>query len=325
MEDYAIGYDVGGTRLKVGIVDAHGMLKETFAVPSRANEGAQQLFDTIVEFTEKQIAEKGRPTGIGLSLSGGVDPEKGVVLLPGKFKNLEGFPIVPMLREKFNIPVICNNDGRLAMYAAKHGGYAEDVDWAVVLTIGTGIGSGVMINGNIDEDPHFQFGTQIGHMVMQQSSQSLCLTGNYGTCETLCSATALALMARETIQRGVPSILEDQYFSNPHSIDFKAVVDAVRAGDQLCIDVFEQWIENVAVMLINTVHAYEPQRIILSGGATLAADLFIDKLRTKVSERIFRFPSGTIDIVVAKHQEYAGVVGAVAYLQAYLQKQAAAV
>ncbi len=321
MKDYIISFDVGGTRLKTGILSVDGQLIQSSVINGSAIEGADVLYTQLSGFVERTIKQRGNPIGIGLSLSGGVDPELGVVLLPGKYKELEGYPIVPKLREQFNLPVFANNDGRLAMYAARYFGKAKNIDWAVVLTIGTGIGSGVLINGEIFEDPHLQFGTQIGHVILDKSSDELCLTGNFGTGETKCSATALAIQVRNAIQRGLPSILSNTYFEDPFNIDFKTVVEACRKGDAVCLNELNTWINNLAILLINTVHSYTPKRIILSGGATLASDIFIDRLTEIVNTQVFRYSKGNpIEIVIEDEQEYTGVKGAAAYLLKRLKK-----
>jgi len=315
MENYIISFDVGGTRLKTGILTVDGQLIESSAIIRSANEGAEVLYTQLSGFIKQTIKQRGKPIGIGLSLSGGVDPELGVVLLPGKYKGLEGHLIVPKLREQFNLPVFANNDGRLAMYASRYYGKAKDVDWAVVLTIGTGIGSGVLINGEIFEDSHLQFGTQIGHVIIDKSSDNLCLTGNFGTGESMCSATALAIQVRNAIQRGLPSILSDTYFENPFRIDFKAIITACKKGDTLCLNELNTWTNNLAILLINTVHVYAPKRIILSGGATLASDMFLDKLKEIVNKQVFYYSKGNpIEIVIEDDQEYTGVKGASAYV-----------
>jgi len=321
MAGYIIAFDVGGTRLKTGILSEDGQLLECTAIHSDTQKGAAFLEAQLAAFTEATMVKRGKPMGIGLSLSGGVDPEFGVVLLPGKYKDLEGYPLVPKLRERFHVPVFANNDGRLAMYAARYFGKAREVDWAVVLTIGTGIGSGVLLNGTIMEDPHFQFGTQLGHLVQDTTSKDFCLTGNFGTGESQCSATALALRVRSAIQRGVPSLLSGPYFENPLQVDFEAVIQACKKGDRVCLRELDGWIANLAVLVINSVHAYAPQRVILSGGATLASHMFLDKLTTMVNRHVFHVLRGkAIAIVVEEDQEYTGVKGAAAYLLKRLKK-----
>ncbi len=319
MEDYVIACDVGGTRIKAGIVTGDGKLLQKEEVQAHAHLGAEAMATALKELIKKRISTppvEGRCLGIGLGLTGPVDPNKGVVLLPGKFKGLEGFPLVPMLREAFKLPVFAENDGRLAAYAEKYYGGAQNVDWAVVVTLGTGVGSGVIIDGKIPVDTHLNFGIQLGHLIIDASSNNYCLTGNYGTGETLCSATALANQVRTAIQRGIPSSLSDLYFENPLRIGFKEIADACRKGDALCLREMNTWKEHLTVLLVNATHAYSPQKIILSGGATLASDLFLADVQKQLNERVFRYPkSAGVPIEISSIKEYAGVYGAAAMLK----------
>lgn len=313
MKDYILAFDIGGTRIKYGKVAVSGELLEPEVVSSQPNDGVDLLYDGLSDIIKNCIQSNGKPLAIGLALSGGIDPNIGVVLLPGKIKSLEGFPIVRLLKERFGMPIYSDNDGRLAAYAEKYFGAAQNEKWATVITIGTGIGSGTIIDGQIIHDDRFQFGTQLGHIIMDKSSNQVCLTGNVGTGEVYCSSTSLAIQVRNAIQRGIPSVLTDEYFKDPLSIDFQKVTEACRRNDPLCLRELDLWIDSLSVLLINAVHAYSPNIIILSGGATLASDLFLEKVREIVNRQVFRFPVGDpVRIVISKIQEHSGVMGAAA-------------
>jgi len=316
MEDYIMTLDVGGTRIKYGAVTAGGKILRSASTPSMSQDGPEKLLGRIQDCIGETTTEmSATPLGIGLGLSGGIDPERGVVLLPGKFKSLEGFPLVPKLRQQYGIPVWADNDGRLAAYAEKHFGAARGQDWAVVFTLGTGVCSGVILDGCILVDTYFMAGTQIGHLIIDKSDDRTCLTGNPGTGEILCSSTALALQVRSAIQRGIPSMLTEAYFDNPASIDFHRVTEACRAGDSLCQQELRVWMRNLATMLINAVHCYGSTRIILCGGATHAADLYLDTVTELVNARLFRYPSDRrVEIVISDLRDYAGMLGAAAMM-----------
>ena len=178
MSGYLIGIDWGGTRLKFGAVGGDGSFLTRQTYDSREVSGTDETFKRLLSITEKMIKEIGRPpAGIGIGLTGPVDPDLGVVLLPGKIKDLQGYPIVPNMRCHLGVPVWAANDGIVSIYAEKHLGHARNKEWAVSLTIGTGIGSGVMLDRKILQDPHFMFGLQIGHLVIDSSDDQLCLTG----------------------------------------------------------------------------------------------------------------------------------------------------
>jgi glucokinase len=314
MSGYFLGVDWGGTRIKLGAVSADGRMISADVFETPVTETVEQTFQTMVSRLRLIAKPQQEQTllGIGLALTGPTDPDRGTVLLPGKIRGLEGFPIVPRLRQDFSANVWAENDGMAAMYAEKHAGLARDKNWAVVLTIGTGIGSGVMVDRKILQDPHFMFGSQAGHLVMDFSNDQLCLTGARGTGEILCSATALALAVRSGLQRGIPSTLTDRYWQNPHSIDFRTVIEGgVAKDDRLSLDELRRWTTRLGWLLVNVVHAYSPEIIILAGGATAAHPYFLGQLRDHVARNIFRYPVGeTVPICISELGDNMGVIGA---------------
>ncbi len=208
------------------------------------------------------------------------------------------------------------------MYAESRYGLARDYKWAVSITIGTGVGSGVMLDGKILHDPHLQFGTQMSHIVQHADGGRLCITGARGTAEMTCSATALMMAVREGLQRGIPSTLSDDYFNDPAAVDFKAVIQAVEAGDALCIDELQHWTTNLGWLLVSTVHVYAPELIILSGGATHAAAHFLKQLQAHVNKHVFRYPTTEpVPIVVSQLSDHMGVLGTAARAWEHLDTQ----
>jgi glucokinase len=310
--DYVIGFDVGGTRLKTGGVTRRGKMFSPGVSPSGYTLGPKSLMAAVHEEIDRISDElEERPQAIALGFSGAVDPDRGVVFLPGKMKGLEGYPIVTRLRKSTKLPVTADNDGRISILAEAAYGQARDCAWAMTITIGTGVGSGVMLDGKILRDPHLQFGTQMSHIVMQAGGGRLCITGARGTGEMLCSATALAMAVRDGLQRGIPSVLSDGYFDDPTSVDFKAVMQAVGEKDRLCKDELARWTENLGWLLVSAVHVYAPERIILSGGATNGAKFFLPQLKRHVNAHLFRYPPGEpVPIVVSRLRDHAGVLGA---------------
>lgn len=322
-EPYYLGIDWGGTNIKLGAVtaDGHFLVEDSFDSPQQ--DEISKVVGGLLDKLDSLVRGIGRsPVSIGIGLTGPVDPEHGVVLLPGKVKGLEGYPIVDEIKARFGVPVRAQNDGILSIIAEKHAGKARDVDWAVTITIGTGIGSGVMLDGRILDDPHFMFGGQLGHLVMNMADEHLCLTGARGTGEMMCSATALALAVRSGLQRGIPSSLSEKYFANAHSIDFRTVIDeGVAIGDPLCIDEFRIWKRNLGWLLVNAVHAYSPQIIVLCGGATLAAEYFLAEVQEHVNQHIFRHPrGGGVPVVVSDIASHAGVLGAAMMMKSHFGK-----
>lgn len=312
MKDFVIGFDVGGTRLKSGAVTRDGRLLAEHIAPSGANRGPEALLRALAAEVRRIARAAGRPRAIGVGLPGAVHPERGIVLLPGRLKGLEGFPLVPRLRAATKLPVVADNDARLAMIAEWKYGRARGKKWALTLTLGTGVGSGVLLDGRILRDPHLQFGTQMSHVTIQAGGR-LCLTGNRGTAEMLCSATALAMQVRDGLQRGIPSVLADRYLRDPQSVDFAAVVEGARRKDRLCLDELRVWTGNLGWLLVSAIHVYAPEVVILSGGATHGARHFLDDLRRLVKRHVYRWPVGRpVPVVLSAMPDHAGVLGAAA-------------
>jgi glucokinase len=170
-----------------------------------------------------------------------------------------------------------------------------------------------LLDGKILRDPHLQFGTQMSHIVMQANGGRLCITNARGTADMMCSATALANQVRDGLSRGIPSVLSDAYFKDANSIDFKAVIRGVARKDRLCVDELQHWTRNLGWLLVSAAHVYAPERIILSGGATNAAEHFLAPLQQHVNEHLFRHPVGEgVPVVLSKLRNHAGVLGSAA-------------
>jgi glucokinase len=311
-QDYVIGFDVGGTRLKYAAVTQSGKALLKRITATGADRGPEHLVSAMADEVASCAGQLGRrPVAIAFGISGAVDPKVGVVLLPGKFKELEGYPLVKNLRKSLRIPVIAENDGRISILAEKYYGQARTKRWVVCLTIGTGVGSGVMLDGQILRDPHLQFGTQTGHLVIQSDGGKLCLTGARGTAETLCSATALAMAVRDGLQRGIPSVLTDEYLANAAAIDFAAVIRGVEQRDRLCLDELHRWTQYLGWLLVTAAHAYAPELIIISGGVINASQHFLPQLQEHLDAHLYRWPRGErLPIVISRMGEFAGAMGA---------------
>ncbi|MEI6350690.1 MAG: ROK family protein [Verrucomicrobiota bacterium] len=310
---YVLGIDWGGTRIKWGAYEpGNGMILEGIFDSNAQGELAENVAKLFAQLETGCLKLGTTPKAIGLALTGVVDPQKGVVMLPGKVRGLEGYPIVGEIGKHFGVPTVADNDGRAAMLAEWKFGAARGCNWAVVLTIGTGVGSGVLLDGKILRDRHLQFGTQLGHLVLDASADQLCLTGVRGSGEIFCSATALALAVRSALQRGLPSSLSELYARDPRLVDFKAIIEqGVALGDTVCMDELARWTRQLGWLLVNAVHAYAPEIIVLGGGAMLGAEHFLPALQAQVNSHLFRYPKGEpIPVVVSELCENAGVLGA---------------
>lgn len=284
-----IGLDIGGTRLKGGVIDAAGRIVASEVEDTRAGQPLRALerqLDAVVARLQRRVGA--RLAGIGAAITGPVDPELGCVYLPGKIRELDRHQTVPYLRRRWQVPVLADNDGRLACFAEWRSGAGKGVDNLLVVTLGTGIGSGVVLDGRLLTDRHFQRGTQCGHMIIDLNGPR-CLTGAAGTGESVASVTALVQAARDHVARGLDTVLAG--FA-PAEITFPAVVAAVRQKDRVAAELFARWLDRFAAVLLNSYYAYAPDLILLAGGPVQAAPLFLRPLEKRINAAAFVVPAG---------------------------------
>ena len=302
-----VGLDIGGTRLKGGAIDSRGRVRARAVVatkPGQSMSAFERQLDTLVARLVREA--RGMLAGIGAAITGPVDPNLGCVYLPGKIRGLDRHRTIPYLRRRWRVPAIGDNDGRAACYAEWKVGAGRGTDNLVVLTLGTGIGSGVVLDGRLLTDRHLQRGTQCGHFIIDVDGPR-CLTGTRGTGESLASVTALVQQVRDACARGLPTSLTVLPADN---VCFPQVADAVRKGDPIVTEIFERWLDRFGAVLLNSYYAYTPDFILLAGGPTKAADILLPPLLRRLNQA-FRVPPGhPLPLRLARLGEEAGWRGA---------------
>lgn len=308
-----LGLEIGGTRLKGGMIDARGQAVAREFTPARPGQDLRAFEQQLDELVEKLTATAGRSAAaIGVSITGPVDPKVGCVLLPGKIRGLDRHKTIPYLKRRWKLPAVGDNDGRLACFAEWRAGAGRGVDNLVVFTLGTGIGSGVVLDGRLLTDRFLQRGTQCGHVVIEVGGPR-CLTGAHGTGESLASVTALVQDVRGALARGLDSSL----LGRPaHEVSFPDIAAAVRRGDPVVEEIFARWLDRFAAVMLNAFYAYAPDLILLAGGPMKAADLLVAPLARRLNDTAFRVPpKRRIRVRAAMLGEDAGWMGAALFAQ----------
>jgi glucokinase len=312
---YALGFDIGGTRLKSGVVRQDGVIGDLTVDDTADLDFRQGILPLLRRHATEHLEAAGSGcAGIGVALPGLVEAGFGCRRLPGKVLGIEGFPLCATLEGEFSIPVRCINDGAAATLAEWRFGAAKGVDDVLGMTLGTGVGSGVVVAGRPYDTSNLGAGVNVGHFTIQTGGK-LCLCGNRGCAETLVSADAVAGRVRDALTRRVPSLLAERFADDPASVTFAAFVEGVRAGDRVCCEIRDEFVRDLGALIVSAIHAYNPSVVVLAGGPMAAADLFLPDTQAYVDAHAFVFPAERrVELRRARLEAHAGVLGAAALL-----------
>ncbi len=305
-----IGIDIGGTAVKIGVIDDNGKVLTHAHYRVNFDGYETPILDTVVKSLRLFLNEKSvRPytlKGICVSATGQVDIHTGIVTgTAGHIKNWQGSKIKETLESRFNLPVTVLNDANCAALAEKWIGAAKEVSNAIVVTVGTGIGGGILVNSEILTGFNGLAG-ELGHFTINCQG-NLCTCGNIGCYEQYASTTALVHMVTDAADKGlIPG--EALHGSQ---VNGRTVFELLAAHNPAVEDIFEEWLEYVAFGLINLVHIFNPQLILIGGGISVQETLFIKPLEKKVLERVMPAFGRRLEIKAAALGNEAGMIGAV--------------
>jgi glucokinase len=311
--EWWLGFDIGGTRSKMGVVSAEGDVGRAH-FEDTGHEPFEVVLERMIAYADEAIAAEGALglRGVGVAAPGLVEPKYGVRVLPGKVPGIEDFPLRERLEERFGVPVRCVNDGAAAALAEWRFGAARGRQDVVGLTIGTGLGAGIIIDGRPLQTRHLAGGVSFGHATIQTGGRT-CLCGNVGCAEGLVSANAVVGRMRDYVARKVPSTITETYERDPGRITFRTLVEGVDAGDRVAQEIMQGFCRDLGATIVTAIHAYDPEVVVLSGGPVAQADHFLPQVQAYVDRYAFRYPKErVIPILRAERSDHAGVLGAVA-------------
>ncbi|MGL6107416.1 ROK family protein [Romboutsia sp.] len=306
---YTIGIDVGGMSIKAGIVKdgkiSHKMVKET-----DANGGLDKLVEDITDLVNDIVSQNNMDINnigtIGIGFPG-VVTNKGTVTCVNLALN--NAPIVNKIKEKFeNTRVEVGNDANVAALAEYAYGSMKGYDTGIMITLGTGIGGGVVINGKLITGAN-GIGAEIGHTMISTNYYD-CNCGNNGCFETFCSATAIIRYTQKLVEEGRETAIREACQNNIGNITAKMVFDAYREKDEVALEVITRFKKYLAMGLGNIVNFLDPQVISIGGGVSNASDIVLEGLTEQVKEYLPFKETEIADIVIAKFKNDAGILGA---------------
>ena len=306
----ALGVDLGGTRIKVGVVDEQGRLSNRKEFSTRVVLGREALIRRIIRIIQRSLSEDADlhdpPAAIGLGAAGMIDVRKGVVLLSPNFPDWQQVPLARLVNEQTGLPTFLDNDANAITYGEKWVGAGKDMNNFACLTLGTGVGSGVMLDGRLWYGSQGS-GPEIGHMTIHPKGRR-CKCGNRGCLETLASAGWLVKMASK--KRGMESLVPNPSMRERAPLSSKDLYLRALQGDPFCRGLFENLGEALGIAIANLIHILSLEGVVLGGGLSRAATIFLPSLEKEFKKRLTLIAPEKIKIRISRLQEKSGVLGA---------------
>ncbi|EHL20172.1 hypothetical protein HMPREF9628_00017 [Peptoanaerobacter stomatis] len=306
-----IGIDVGGMTIKSGIVDENCNIIETLIIPTEIEKGFEKIAQNMVDMINN-IVKKAKLTlndidtiGVGIP---GVADENGKIHFATNLYWAD-VDLGKILRDNFQSQKIyVENDATVACVAEHSFGSIKGVKNAIMLTLGTGVGGGIIINGEKYSGSN-GIGSEIGHMVINNGDNFYeCSCGNNGCFETYCSALAIIKYAQKLLEDGAYS--EKLKDMKKEDITAKLIFEGYEEKDELCVKVVDRFIDNLSIGIANLINIFAPEFITLGGGVANSYNLYIDELYKKVQEKIIFKKLPFARIVKAQLGNDAGIIGA---------------
>ncbi len=282
-------------------------------------QGEDELVDLLVREVGRAQSERPGIAAIGMGIPATIDHDRGLAVSAVNLP-IENLPIRDLVRERTGLPAYLDNDANVAALAESLFGAAKGAKDAVVLTIGTGIGGGLVLGGEIYRGATGA-GAELGHMSIDMDGppcQGNC--PNRGCVETLASGTALGREGREAAERAPDSVLGAMR-ADGHRIDGEAVTEAALGGDETAVGVFDLVGRRLGVALANFANIFEPEVIVIGGGVIAAGDLLLEPARAELAARALP-PMKRTPVVAAELGEDAGMIGAAAMARIELERGA---
>lgn len=308
---YNIGVDIGGTNVKIALVDEKGIIAYSNSVPTRAEMGYEYTIQNIISTIKDSLKESNNDIsnigGIGFGLPGQIDSVNGIVRLLPNIPGWVEVPLAKIVRDEFNVPVKLDNDVRVATLGELNFGAGKGCQNLVCLTVGTGVGSGIVLNGQLVRGASMTAG-EIGHVVVERNNGEICGCGARGCLEAYASGPSIVKMAKDYIAGGKSTKFKEIAAGN--EITPYMVFEAAKQGDAVAKQIFNIVGEYLGVALVSVVNLLNPEKIIVGGGVGQAGDLLLNPVREAIQRRCIPTSAAAVEVVMAQLGESAGVVGA---------------
>lgn len=306
-----IGIDVGGTNVKIALVDEKGKIKYSNSVPTRAEMGYEytvnNIKQAIYDLLKETKLEPKNIEGIGFGFPGQVDYKLGIVRLAPNIPGWVDVPIAKLIEDEFHIPTRVDNDVRCAALGELNFGAGKGCENLICITVGTGIGSGLIVNGKLVRGASNAAG-EIGHIKLQMNDGPICGCGDTGCLEAFASGPSIVAMAEDYIRGGKSTKFREMANSNP--ITPYIVCEAAKAGDPVAKRIFTIMGEYIGIGMASVVNLLNPEKIIVGGGVADAGEILMTPLKETLKKRAMKIAGEAVEVVPAQLGNTAGVIGA---------------
>ncbi|MCF7832512.1 MAG: ROK family protein [Candidatus Marinimicrobia bacterium] len=316
---YYVGIDFGGTGIKVGIIDENGkiIIKDSFVTDPKKN--GDEIVKHIAECTQKVMDDSKLPQedimGIGIGSPGLLNPETGQLKVVTNIPNLNGIYLAKGISDHLNKPAFLDNDVNAMSLGEFYYGSGKGKKNVIALTVGTGVGGGIILNGELYRGTTFTAG-EIGHMSIARDGK-YCGCGNYGCLERYVGKDGIIerfeMYKSKGIETSIGKYLEDG------KVTPKAIAMAATAGDKISIEVLKETGEILGHAIASLVNILNPEMIIIGGGISNAGDLLMNPVRMGMLKHAYTIPAEAVEIVRAQLGNDAGLVGSASLAVANLK------
>lgn len=309
---YYVGIDLGGTNIVAGVVDEEYKILSKASVKTNCPRPAEEIMDDMAKVVFEAVEKSGLLLNdiewVGVGAPGTANVETGII----EYANNLGFENVHMveyLQKKINKPVHIENDANAAAYGEFLAGAAKGTKHAVCITLGTGVGGGIIIDGKIYSGFNFA-GAELGHTVIEVDGVP-CTCGRKGCFEAYSSATGLIRMTKEAMEADKSSKMWEMSKEEDGKVTARLAFDAMRAGDKSAKEVVDKYIKYLAIGIANTINIFQPEILCIGGGVCNEGDALLIPLKELVKKEVYSRNSGkNTEIVIAKLGNDAGTIGA---------------
>lgn len=308
---YYIGIDLGGTNIKAGVVNENYEIIAKATTKTLLPRPAEEICADMAKVSLEAVEQAGLTLddieSVGIGTPGTANSETGII----EYSNNLGFlnlPVVEIMQKHINKPVYVENDANAAAYGEYVAGAAKGANDAVCITLGTGVGGGIIINGKIYSGFNFA-GAEIGHTVIDPNGPG-CTCGRKGCFEVFSSATGLVRMTREAMLEDKASVMW-QMNEEDGKVSARTAFNAMRAGDRAGKAVVDKYIKYLACGITNTINIFQPDILCIGGGVCNEGDPLLLPLKELVAKEVYTKNSAkNTEIVIAKLGNDAGIIGA---------------